>query len=147
MRNTASELRLYFVIQTTAHRLKKLADLRLQAASGVTTAQAAVLTLIHSGQPLSQREVSRQLRQQESATATMVARLISLGMIDRTRSLEDQRVWELSLTPSGRTALGAARPAFDEINDMFGSLFSDDELLVLAESFERLNAALSDVAE
>lgn len=144
MNHTASDIRLYFVTQTTAQRLKKFADRRLQGAAGVSTAQAAVLTLIDAAEPVSQREISRQLHQQESAVTTMVSRLSGLGFIERVRSANDHRVWELTLTAAGKSALHEAKAAFDAVNDLFSSVLEERELRALAATFERLNAALSD---
>lgn len=144
LKQTASDLRLYFVMQTAAQRLKKFADQRLQRAARVSTAQAAVLTLIEASEPMTQREISRKLHQRESAVTTMVARLLKLELIERVRAPDDQRAWALTLTASGHTALKEARAAFDEVNERLSSTLDERALRELATALHRVNAALSE---
>ena len=57
---SASKSRLYHRLQLAAHRVQKSADRALLAAAEITTAQAAVLTLVARG-AITQREVATQL--------------------------------------------------------------------------------------
>ena len=70
---SASKSRLYHRLQLAAHRLQKSADRAVLAAAEITTAQAAVLTLVAGG-AVSQREVATQLGLDESAVTAMARR-------------------------------------------------------------------------
>ena len=139
---TAAELRLYFLLQLAAHLLKKVADARLQESAGLSTAQAAVLAIVSSRQPISQRAVARELRQNESAMTAMVARLLKLGYVARVRSKADERTWDLRMTQLGTTALEAARPAFSTINNALENALENTERRNLAVGLKKIIAVI-----
>ena len=73
----------------------------------------------------------------------MVARLMKLGYLERTRSPTDGRAWELRLTPKGRGALKRMGAPFRELNceiaDALGLEGTDEAarlLLALVHRFE-----------
>ena len=72
---SASKHRIYHRLQLAAHRLQKAADRAVMAAAGITTAQAAVLSIVAADGPVSQRNVARKLGLNESAMTAMIARL------------------------------------------------------------------------
>ncbi len=113
---TSSQLRVFFLLQQAAHRLKKEADRALTEAAGLTTAQSAVLVIVASAGSISQKEIARQLRLNESAMTAMVGRLRKARLISRTQDPNDARTNLISLTPTGRKALDGARHAFAQIN-------------------------------
>ena len=113
---SAQDQRLYFLIQQVAHLLKKEADGAVRAASGLSTAQAAALTIIVSENGVSQSFIAEQLGQRESAVQTMAERLVKAGYVTRQRSDRDGRAWELRATPQGRSALKKISKPFSEIN-------------------------------
>lgn len=61
----ASDQKLYFLLQVTANRLKKRADSALNEAAGLSTAQAAALSIVSAKGPVSQRYVADQLSQRK----------------------------------------------------------------------------------
>ncbi|HKK53264.1 MAG TPA: MarR family transcriptional regulator [Myxococcota bacterium] len=136
---SASRARLYHRLQIAAHRLRRRADGALLEAAGVTTAQAAVLSLVADRGSCSQREIAQALGQQESAMTAMVRRLIEAGLIVRIRDERDGRAWRLSLTPEGRTALEAARGPFAEIDRALEEALGPDDLPRVAEALKRLS--------
>ncbi|MEP0070728.1 MarR family transcriptional regulator [Pyruvatibacter sp.] len=115
-KSPASQNRLYFLLQRTAHALKVRADTDLKNTCGLTTAQIAALNLINERAPVAQNVIARELRQKESAITAMVKRLETRGLIKKKKSAEDDRAWALEPTKKGIGALADAAPAFLEIN-------------------------------
>ncbi|HEB90160.1 MAG TPA: MarR family transcriptional regulator [Deltaproteobacteria bacterium] len=113
---SASELRLFFLLQQAAHHLKREADRVLLDADDLTTAQAAVLLIVSGSRSITQKEVARKLRLKESAMTAMIGRLEGRGLLARVPDPEDARARLVSITPSGRKALDRARRPFAKIN-------------------------------
>jgi len=136
----ASKLRLYYRLQVAAHTVQKAADRVVSAAAQLTTAQAAVLTIVAAGDRVTQRDVAIALHLNESAVTAMVLRLVKLRLLERTRSQDDPRAWHLSLSKRGRTALAASRAAFATVNGRIESQFSPREIERFVEYLNRLAA-------
>ena len=134
----ASKLRLYYRLQVAAHTVQKAADRVVSAAAQLTTAQAAVLTIVAAGDRVTQRDVAIALHLNESAVTAMVLRLVKLRLLERTRSQDDPRAWHLSLSKRGRTALAASRAAFATVNGRIASQFSPREIERFVEYLNRL---------
>lgn len=122
------ERRLYFLIATTAHRLRLEADRRCQAVGGTTAAQAGVLFVIEAEGPVTQRQIARELGLAESAVAGMVGRLVGAELVSRRRSAQDARAWELSLTREGARRLGRIHRELHEFNRAMNDRAAPDEL-------------------
>ncbi|WP_370172299.1 MULTISPECIES: MarR family winged helix-turn-helix transcriptional regulator [Hyphomonas] len=136
---TAHSSRFYHALQMAAHRLQKQADLAVSGAAGISTAQSAVLAVIARTPGMRQNEVARTLGLNESAVTAMITKLIGLNLVQRSRSAEDSRAWELSLTDGGSAALSAIDAPFAEINALI-----DDTLGERVDEFATLLHALSD---
>jgi DNA-binding MarR family transcriptional regulator len=134
----ASRLRLYHRLQVAAHAVQKAADRAVSSAAQLTTAQAAVLTIVAAGDGATQRAVALGLHLNESAVTAMVSRLVKLRMLERVRSQDDPRAWHLSLSKRGRTALAASRAAFASINGRIENQLSQREIERLVEYLDRL---------
>jgi DNA-binding MarR family transcriptional regulator len=140
----ASKLRVYHRLQVAAHAARKAADRVVLEAAGVTTAQAAVLTIVAASESVTQRDVATALRFNESAITAMVSRLLKLGLLCRSRSETDSRVWRLSLTSTGRAALQASGESFASINACVEGELSLPEMRQLADLLDRLTDAFKD---
>lgn len=140
----ASRLRLYHRIQLAAHRLRKQADRTVMAATGISTAQSAVLGLAAAGADITQRDIATALGLNESAITAMAMRLTRLGLIARTRSETDSRAWSLQVTELGQSTQRSARAAFSGINKRMEAEFSPEELTQLAQLLDRLAGIFDD---
>lgn len=140
---SASDHRLYFLLQRTAHALKTRADSALAEAGGLTTAQAAALIIVASDGPVSQKAIAEKLMQRESAVTTMVDRLMKAGYVARKRSPADARAWLLEATPTGLAALDEAQAPFAEINALLDDAFADCGIPAVAGALEDLLVRLS----
>lgn len=135
---SARELRLYSLLQRTAHRLKIEADSAMTHAGGLTTAQAATMAIIASEGPVPQRLIAEALSQRESAITAMAARLLKAGYIKKTRSTDDARIWQLEATEEGREALERMREPFDHINAVLDDSFKGEDMKRLAGALQTL---------
>ncbi|MEM8562799.1 MAG: MarR family transcriptional regulator [Pseudomonadota bacterium] len=135
---SASKHRLYFLLQRAAHRLKTEADASLTQVSGLSTAQSAVMTIIASRGPMTQKEVADTLSQRESAVTAMAGRLIKAGLVARERSSEDARAWQLTVTADGRAALKRVKVAFDKINAEMDRRIPEQDMDKLANSLSAI---------
>lgn len=133
---SASKHRLYFLLQRAAHVLKTEADAALRESAGLTTAQAAVMSIIVHERGATQRMIAQTLMQQESAVTAMVNRLIKAGYVTKARLPADRRVYALTATEEGHAALRAIRPAFQTINAVLDDAFDAEDVPRLADGLK-----------
>jgi DNA-binding MarR family transcriptional regulator len=141
---SASKHRLYHKLQLASHRLQKAADRAILAAAGVTTAQAAVLSIVAAEGSASQRSVARKLGLNESAMTAMTTRLRNLGLLDRMPDPEDSRAWSLRLSAEGRAALKRIEQPFRQINQKIERALSAEEIAQLADYVGRIGKAFEE---
>ena len=144
---TASQERLYFLLQLTAHRLKKRADNILIESGGLTASQAAVMAVIAKEPPVTQRYIAEKLSQRESAITAMTDRLLKARYITRARSESDGRAWALMPTAEGRTALNHMGGAFQNINDLLEQNLDSGEIGRLAADLKKILHAMDGKAD
>ncbi|WP_406637867.1 MarR family winged helix-turn-helix transcriptional regulator [Amycolatopsis sp. WGS_07] len=121
----AADERLFFLLQSAAHRLRVEGDRRCLAAGGVTTAQLGALLAVHDQPGLTQRELAAELGQRESAITAMTARLVEAGLIVRQQHPEQHRALVLDLTPEGTATLARLRPVIESFNGELHALLGD----------------------
>ena len=141
---TPSQLRIYHRLQLAATRLQKTADRAVLEASGVTTAQAAVLAIIAGEGSATQSSIARQLGLNESAITAMVGRLVGMKLLQRSRDKVDRRAWNLRLTAQGRSALKELDKPFQGINTRISSVLDTEELVALSAALARLLEAFDE---
>lgn len=141
---SASKHRVYHRLQLASHRLQKAADRACLNAAGITTAQAAVLSIVGSEGPASQRSVARKLGLNESAMTAMTTRLRNLRLLDRLPDETDSRAWSLRLTADGRAALKRIEQPFRQINQKIEKALDADEIAKLADYMSRISDAFGD---
>lgn len=141
---SARKYRVYHHLQLAAHRAQKLADRRIAERTHLTTAQAAVLAVLDSGEGETQKDVANALGLNESAVTAMVNRLMRLGYLDRTRSADDGRAWVLRATGEGIANLRQAGAAFAHVNRIIDAELSANEVKQLAGYLQRLARAFAE---
>lgn len=75
---------------------------------GVTGAQLLVLGVLHDGPAQSLNELAAHTFTHQSTVSVVVERLVTRGLVTRSRSAADGRRLVLAVTPAGRTALRRA---------------------------------------
>ena len=138
---SASKTRIYFLLQRAAHRLKTEADAALMRDCGLTTAQAAVMTIVAEHGPVTQKYVATTLSQRESAITAMASRLVKAGLISKSRSAADSRAFELAITAEGERALATTRSTFGAINAVLDEQIPDPDMQALASNLEKIVVA------
>ena len=135
---SASDERLYFLLQTAAQRIKKRADSDFVKSAGLTTAQAGVLTIIIDQEGTNHTYLARTLRQQKSAITTMAERLEKAGYITKKKSDSDKRSWELKVTKSGLEACQRMRKPADRLNAIVDEVLKEKRVSALANDLRKL---------
>ena len=141
---SASKHRVYHKLQLAAHRLQKAADRAVMAAAGITTAQAAVLSIVAADGPVTQRSVARRLGLNESAMTAMTARLCTMGLLERLPDQEDSRAWSLQVSADGRAALKRIEQPFRRINQKIEAVLDAEEIARLADYANRVGDAFEE---
>ncbi|MBB1152993.1 MarR family transcriptional regulator [Amycolatopsis sp. DR6-1] len=121
----AADERLFFLLQSAAHRLRVEGDRRCLAAGGVTTAQLGALLAVYDQPGLTQRELAAELGQRESAITAMTGRLIDAGLIVRQPHPEQHRALVLDLTAEGTATIARLRPVIESFNRELHALLGD----------------------
>ena len=80
---------------------------------GITSRHAAILVVIDSEGPMSQRALGRRLRIDKSPMVGLVDDLERAELAQRRRSPSDRRIQALHLTPMGRTVLARVQEIAD----------------------------------
>ena len=140
----ASKLRVYARLQRAAHLLSKAADRELLSVAGITTAQAAVLAVISENDAQTQKFIANALGLNESAVVAMAGRLENLGLLSRTRSVDDGRAWVISLTVKGKRALSQITKPFAAINAKIEAAVNPDDIAAFAGVLDRLRKQFDD---
>jgi DNA-binding MarR family transcriptional regulator len=130
--------RAYFNLQIAAQRTRVRADELFAAAAGLTTAQAAALTLIAHDPGCTQRALATALRQRESAITAMVGRLVEAGLVERRVSESDRRSWQLWPTDAGQKALAGTGPAITQLNRRIAAALEGADLDTVLDALEAL---------
>jgi len=113
-------------------------------AAAITTAQAAVLSVVAADDPVTQRVVADQLGLNESAVTAMVTRLLGMGLLERERDDADARAWRLRLSGHGRATLKRIEGPFGRVNRTMESVLEPDEIARFAEYLGRISAAFDE---
>jgi len=92
-------------------------------ALALSPADASVVRLVAYAPGLSQREIADRLGLQPSRLVSLVDALETRGLVERTRSVSDRRLYELRLTPDGRSLYARLAAAIDaHERDIAGTL-------------------------
>ncbi|MFB7268479.1 MarR family winged helix-turn-helix transcriptional regulator, partial [Streptomyces nojiriensis] len=128
----------FLLAQIGAHAAGRFAE--RVAALGLTPADVGLLRMV-AGQPgRSQRALAEDLGVVPSRVVALIDVLEDKRLVERRRSAEDRRNYELHLTPEGRRALGGvSRAAAAHEDDLLAALDPDGRARLL-ELLERVAA-------
>lgn len=114
---------------------------------GLTTSQLGVLeALLHLG-PLGQTALAEKLLTSASNITTVIDNLEREGLVERTRSEEDRRRVQVSLTENGRNRIEDVFPRHAEKIRTLTSALSDDELEELGRLCRKLGRSIESKAD
>ncbi len=92
----------------TIHRYLRRYSKQVSSELGVSGRQLAALRRLQEAGPLSVGQISSHLYLADSTTSELLDGLQALGLVERTRSSEDNRVAVVSLTDAGQDLVGRA---------------------------------------
>jgi DNA-binding MarR family transcriptional regulator len=113
MRNKMTDPRIFHLLQRAHSALFRAADRRLQADTGLTAAQYAVLLVLSQcdGQPIT--AIADELRMGKSSLTGLVDRMSARGLVRREVDADDARVQRVFIAAKGQklaqSALGDVR--------------------------------------
>lgn len=106
---------------------------------GLTHPQYLVMLALWEKSPRSVRELGEELQLDPATLSPLLKRLEALGYVARRRSVEDERVLEITATDAGRALREQAETIPPRIVEQLG--MSLDELETLRRSLHRVIAA------
>lgn len=108
--------------------------------TGCRIRELRVLRLIDDTPGTTFAEIAKVTGFERSLTSRIIQTLISMGLIERTNSTEDARVFLLSTTQKGKQTRQMARQLSDRLEVILTDPLSAEELRALNEILERLGA-------
>ena len=107
-------------------------------AEGLTPRQYAVLLAVSLEEGLSQTDLVERTGIDRSTLADIVRRLLKKGLIKRSRSKSDARVYSVRLSDKGRLALTAAQPAADHAEERLLASLEPERRHEFLDSLDRI---------
>ena len=127
-------------------RVVRLAGHDTQKRAGLSSAQMLALKALDGPEPIRMNELARRTMTSPSSVSEVITRLVSQGLVSRTRCDEDGRSVRLALTDSGRAALLETPAPEEEVLSGLDKLGAG-ERKQLSELLNRLLENLSPAAE
>jgi len=134
------EERLYFLLNTAQHVLRKFVDEEGLARTGLTSAQMGLLFFVARHEGCLLNEVAAGLDLKSATVTGLLARTEKTGVIRRRTSADDRRAAQLFLTPKGRRLLGEIHQLNQELNAALREGFSSEELAVVMRFLRHVRA-------
>lgn len=103
-----------------------------------------MLNIVDAESPISQGELSRRTGIDPSSMVARMDLLEEYGLLERTRSSEDRRSYEINLTPEGVELLGVLREKAKVYGDRFFAVLSEPEQAQLQAILEKLVAGIDE---
>ena len=132
---------LHYQVLVSVRRIIRATDLhsrKLGKETGLTTPQLVVMLAIRQQNMSVASEIARIVSLSQATVTNILNRLESHGLVSRTRSEEDKRRINVSLTAQGNTLLESApQPLQESFIERFGALEIWEQHLMVA-SLERL---------
>jgi DNA-binding MarR family transcriptional regulator len=146
---TKNELATWRDFVETSELLRGVIGSRLQAESGLSTGDYAVLLSLSEAQGSRVRssELATRIGWERSRLSHHLGRMEQRGLIRREDCATDSRGAEAVLTPAGSNAFRrASAPHMHAIQELFASVLSDDQLASLHEITHTLRDRLETTA-
>lgn len=106
--------------------------------------QLHFLRLIHHHEGISQEELSNKLGVDKATTAKAVKKLVTQGYVEREKSPDDKRRYQLMLTPKAKDEIPQFKQIFEKTSSQLTKDFSIEEKLALVNLLERAFKNLED---
>jgi DNA-binding MarR family transcriptional regulator len=134
-RRARTELRfLILAAQREGHRALG----RFLKALEVTPAQAEILLVLATYEPLTLAEVGRLIVSETTSPSRTVEGLIRLGLVEREPGQLDRRVVQLRLTEAGRLRVPKILKVDQDMDEQFLGQLSEDEAALIGDALRRV---------
>ncbi len=133
--SSATEIR-HLILAAQRHGSRILAG-HLRAAS-LTPAQAEVLQVLASHQPITLVELGRLMISETGSPSRLIDTLVTRGLVAREPGRDDRRVVRLRLTPAGQQTLADGRAQTAAIDDFIARRLTPDEMTDLIRMLRKL---------
>lgn len=137
MRRWALHERPGHLINRAARLMLRLADIKFRPL-GLGVASFPVLTMLRTGEKLSQKDLAQCVRIEQPSMAQLLARLERDGMVKRSPDPGDGRSSLISITRKALAILPQIDAAVDAGNEMALAGMSDAEIGMLIDLLQRL---------
>jgi DNA-binding MarR family transcriptional regulator len=134
------------LINRAARLLLRLADIKFRPL-GLGVAGFPVLTMLRTGQKLSQKDLALCARIEQPSMAQLLSRLERDGMIKRSPDPDDGRSSLISITRKALAILPEVDTAVDAGNELAVAGMSDSEIKMLIDLLQRLIGNLERAAQ
>ena len=124
----ALDKRLFFLLNMAQRKLFNHVDKVCEDALDTSVTQLAALLYIVKHAGCLQKEVAKALSLNKSAVTGLIVRMEKNELLERLVSEEDARAIKLYPTPAGVKKTLELMPFIDELNDLFGEEFNDEEI-------------------
>jgi len=145
MRKWAQHERPGYLVNRAARLMLRLADIRFRPL-GLGVASFPVLSMLRTGQKLSQKELALCVRIEQPSMAQLLSRLERDGMIKRSPDPSDGRSTLISITGKALAVLPQIDAAIDAGNELALAGMSDSEIKLLIDLLLRMIANLEGAA-
>lgn len=135
--------RLGFYIHDTSRLRKLLFDAHFKP-TGVTRAQASVLSCLWAQDEITQSELAKKLDLGKVALGSLIDRLEAAGMVERRGDAADRRAKLIVVTAAGRAALSQLRELASTTNDIVLAGLSARDIEITARTLKRMKANVID---
>jgi MarR family transcriptional regulator for hemolysin len=146
MRKWAQHERPGYLINRAARLLLRLADIRFRPL-GLGVASFPVLSMLRTGQKLSQKDLALCARIEQPSMAQLLSRLERDGMIRRSPDPADGRSSLISITRKAQGILPEIDASIDAGNELALAGMSDDEVKTLIDLLQRVIGNLEQAAQ
>lgn len=133
--SSATEVR-HLILAAQRHGSRIMAG-HLRAAN-LTPAQAEVLNVLASHEPLTLVELGRLMISETGSPSRLVGTLVTRGLVVREPGRDDRRVVRLRLTPAGQQTLADGRAQTAVIDDFIAGRLTPEEMADLAGLLRKL---------
>lgn len=128
---------LTFRLEDLPRQLRRIIDEALQD-QGLSRTQWRLLGYVLRQEGLTQTEIARLLEVERASVGVAIDALEERGLIERAQHATDRRVWRIMPTSAAKAMLAGLREVIDEVYAQLFDGFSDSELGLLGQFFERM---------
>lgn len=137
------EKRLFFLLDRAHHKLFSELDRSSRQRFGIPLAQLVGLWAIKANEPINMITMGRRMGLKHSAMTGLVRRMQDNGLVTQSRSEQDGRAFEISLTEKGTGLRNEALPLISLVNDQLTEGFSDEEMDAILRFLNRILQGIS----